>query len=796
MTKKIFAVIITLSLFLTNTWNQSKTSTKPLYLSASVSTEERLNDLVSRMTLEEKIGQISIPLGWEMYQKENGKISYSAKFEETIKQRHSGMFWATLRADPWTKKTLTTGLNPKEAAEATNALQKYAIENSRLGIPVLFAEECMHGHMAIGTTVFPTAIGQASTWNPELIEQMGAVIAKETRLQGGHIGYGPILDVAREPRWSRVEETFGEDTYLISQMGKALVKGFQGNDLKSGINVASTLKHFAAYGITEGGQNGGITSLGERDLFQYYLPPFKTTVDAGAWSVMTSYNSLDGIPCTSNKFLLTDVLRKQWGFDGFVVSDLGSIEGIHYTHHVGGTAAGAAALALNAGVDADLGSNGYGKALLEAVGKGLVTEEQIDRAVKNVLRLKFEMGLFENPYVDPQKAEKEVRSEENIALARQVAKESIILLKNENALLPLDKNLKKIAVIGPNADVPYNQLGDYTAPQDEGNIITVLQGIRNKAGKSTDITYIKGCAIRDTTNLQIKEAVEAARKSQVAIVVLGGSSARDFKTNYESTGAAKVNSDTEKTIGDMESGEGYDRKTLGLMGKQQLLVQEIAKTGTPVVVVLIKGRPLTLNRISENIPAIIDAWYPGQEGGNAIADVLFGDYNPAGRLPVSVPRSVGQLPVYYSHKPPEKHNYVEGGAGPLYPFGYGLSYTTFEYSDLHLGVSEEKDSLEVSISFSVKNTGNFDGDEVVQLYIRDKASSVVLPLKQLKRFGRVNIKSGDTKKIIFTLDKNDLMLYGQNRNWVTEPGTFEAMIGSSSEDIKLKGDFEVKNTYE
>ncbi len=796
MIKKLFSVLFALLLAAnTNIWCQSKKDKNPLYLNPKAPIEERVNDLVSRMSLEEKVGQISIPLGWEMYQKQNDKISHSQKFEETITQNFSGMFWATLRADPWTQKTLTTGLNPKEAAEATNALQKYAINNSRLGIPVLFAEECMHGHMAIGTTVFPTAIGQASTWNPELIEKMAATIAKETRLQGGHIGYGPILDVAREPRWSRVEETFGEDTYLISQMGKAVVKGFQGENLNSGVNVASTLKHFAAYGITEGGQNGGITSLGERDLFQYYLPPFKTTVDAGAWSVMTSYNSLDGIPCTSNKFLLTDVLRKQWGFNGFVVSDLGSIEGIYYTHHIGEIAADAAALALKAGVDADLGAKGFGKELLIAIEKGLVTEEQIDWAVKNVLKLKFEMGLFENPYVDPNKAEKEVRSEENIALARQVAKESIILLKNEKALLPLDKNIKEIAVIGPNADIPYNQLGDYTAPQEAGNVVTVLQGIRNKVGQTATINYVKGCAIRDTTNLQIKEAVEVARKSQVAIVVLGGSSARDFKTNYESTGAASVKSDSKEAISDMESGEGYDRKTLDLLGKQQLLVEKIAKTGTPVVVVLIKGRPLTINWISENIPAILDAWYPGQEGGNAIADVLFGDYNPAGRLAVSVPKSVGQLPIYYSHKPPEKHNYVEGDAEPLYPFGYGLSYTSFEYSDLNINVKEEPSNLNISISVSVKNIGELDGDEVIQLYIRDKNSSVVMPLKQLKRFERTNIKAGEKKEITFTLDKEDLMLYDLNKNWVTESGTFEVMIGSSSEDIKLKDNFEVKNSY-
>jgi beta-glucosidase len=653
----------------------------------------------------------------------------------------------------------------------------------------------MHGHMAIGTTVFPTAIGQASTWNPELIEKMAETIAKETRLQGGHIGYGPILDVAREPRWSRVEETFGEDTYLIGQIGKAMVKGFQGEDLNSGVNVASTLKHFAAYGITEGGQNGGITTLGEKDLFNYYLPPFKMALDAGAWSVMTSYNSLDGIPCTSNKFLLTDVLRDQWGFDGFVISDLGSIEGIHYTHFAANTPADAAALALNAGVDADLGGKGFGKELHAAIKKDLVTEEQINIAVKNVLRLKFEMGLFENPYVDSKTAEKEVRTSENISLARKVANESIILLKNEKSILPLSKDLKEIAVIGPNADVPYNQLGDYTAPQEEGNVVTVLQGIRNKVGETANIKYVKGCAIRDTTNLDIEKAVQAAQNADVAVVVLGGSSARDFKTSYQSTGAASVEIKKDEAISDMESGEGYDRKTLDLMGKQLQLVKEIHKTGTPVVVVLIKGRPLIINWISENVSAILDAWYPGQEGGNAIADVLFGDYNPAGRLPVSIPKSVGQLPIYYSHKPPSKHNYVEGDANPLYPFGFGLSYSSFEYKNLNIEVLEDSKGLNVQISFTIKNTSELDGEEVAQLYLRDKFSSVVLPLKQLKRFNRLPIKAGDEQKITFNLTEKDLMLYNQNRDWVTESGSFDIMIGSSSYDIQLTGEFEIMNSY-
>jgi beta-glucosidase len=795
--KFCISFLIGMTGLLSSAYSQKKSGeVQPVYKNSNASVEARVADLVARMSAEEKVGQITALLGWEMVEKNGSQIRQSAKFEKAITGSHTGMLWATLRADPWTRKTLTTGLNPRQAAEATNALQKYVVEKSRLGIPMLFAEECMHGHMAIGTTVFPTAIGQGSTWDPELIQQMATAIAKETRLQGAHIGYGPILDMAREPRWSRVEESFGEDPFLIAAMGTAVVKGFQGDHLNSGVNLASTLKHFAAYGISEGGQNGGSVTVGERELFQNYLPPFKAAVKAGAYSVMTSYNSLDGIPCTSNKFLLTNVLRNEWGFKGFLVSDLGSIEGICYTHHVAANTTESAAMAIHAGMDADLGGNGFGEALLTAVKTGRVSEKELDVAVSRVLKLKFEMGLFENPYVDPVIAEKEIRSKAHIDLARQVAKESAVLLKNNNRLLPLDKHIKSIAVIGPNADNMYNQLGDYTAPQAENNVVTVLKGIKNKVLPGTEVFYAKGCAIRDTSSLGFAEAVEIARKSQVAIVVLGGSSARDFKTEYENTGAANVSkSKSAENISDMESGEGYDRTSLDLMGRQLELLQEIVKTGTPVVLVLIKGRPLNLNWPANHVDAMIDTWYPGQEGGNALADILFGDYNPAGRLSVSIPRSVGQIPVYYNYKLPMKHNYVEGEASPLYSFGYGLSYTHFGYSGLKISVNENQDSVTVHVQCSVKNEGKMAGDEVVQLYLRDKVSSVVLPVKQLKGFKRISIAEGQEKTVSFTLDADDLKLLNQEMKWVVEPGDFELQIGSSSDDIRLHQDFHVSNLH-
>jgi len=575
---------------------------------------------------------------------------------------------------------------------------------------------------------------------------------------------------------------------LNSRMGEAMVKGFQGTDLKSGKNVVSTLKHFTAYGNPEGGHNGGSISVGKRELYQSYLPPFEAAVKAGALSVMTAYNSIDGVPCTASHFLLTEVLRGQWNFKGFTVSDLGSISGLVSSHRVVKTPAEGAALAINAGLDADLSGYGFGKALIKALKDGLVKDAALDTAVSRVLKIKFDMGLFDNPFVSSKAAAKLVRNAEHISLARKVAQQSIVLLKNEKQLLPLSKKIRSIAVIGPNADNIYNQLGDYTAPQSEDAIVTVLEGIKAKVPARTTVTYAKGTAIRDTSSAGIAAAVAAARNAEVAIVVLGGSSARDFKTEYQSTGAAIVKTGA---VSDMESGEGFDRSSLDLMGRQMELLQAVVKTGTPVVVVLIKGRPLNINWAAENVPAILDAWYPGQEGGNAIADVLFGDYNPAGRLPVSIPRSVGQLPVYYNFKNPAPHDYVEIDAKPLYSFGYGLSYSSFEYSKPVVRVQEDAGKISVKINVDLKNTSNWDGEEVVQIYLRDNVSSVVIASRQLKDFRRVAIKSGEQKTVEFELTETDLALLDKEWNWIVEPGEFEVLVGASSDDVKVKETFSV-----
>ena len=750
------------------------------YQNPKLSVEQRVNDLVSRMTLQEKVGQLRCTLAWNYYTIKGKNVEPSELFKKDIAEGQIGMLWGTYRADPWTQKSLENGLNPELAAKAGNALQKYVIEHTRLGIPLFLAEEAPHGHMAIGTTVFPTGFGMAATWNPALIEKTGEVIGQEIRLQGGHISYGPVLDLAREPRWSRVEETMGEDPVLAGELGAAMVKGLGGGILSKPYSTIATLKHFIGYGTTEAGQNGGITIAGARELQESFLPPFKKAINAGALSVMTSYNSLDGIPSTCSKALLTDLLRTQWGFNGFVVSDLYSIDGIHGTHRVAETKQQAGVMALKAGVDADLGALAFGR-LEDAVQKGMVTEAEIDVAVKRILKMKFEMGLFEHPYVDATQAKQLVRSDNNKAVALQVAREVITLLKNQNHVLPLSKN-KKVLVCGPNADNVYNMLGDYTAPQEDGNVKTILAGIRSKLPAS-QVTYVKGCAVRDTTASNIAEAVAAAKEADVVVVAVGGSSARDFKTSYKETGAAVTDS---KTISDMDCGEGFDRATLTPLGHQMQLLKALKATGKPLVVVYIEGRPMDKSWAALHADALLTAYYPGQEGGTAIADVLFGDYNPAGRLPVSVPANVGQIPVYYNKKPPMPHDYVEMSARPLYAFGYGLSYTTFKYDDLNI---EETGDTQFKVTFNVTNTGDMDGDEVVQLYLHDEFASTAQPMMQLKKFSRIFIPKGETKQVSFTLEAEDLEIVDQEMNHVVETGDFTVMIGPSSDNIILKATF-------
>ena len=783
--KLLMALAVMASAAMAQAASPKKPAIDRRYKDASLPVDERVDILLAQMTLNEKVGQLLCPLGWPMYERIGDKVEVSQLFKDRMAQQPLGSLWAVLRADPWTRKTLANGLNPRLAAEALNKIQRYAVENTRLGIPILIAEECPHGHMAIGTTVFPTALAQAGTFDEALMRRMGEVIGLEARLQGSGIGYGPVIDIAREPRWSRMEETFGEDPYLTGVLAAEIVKGMQGEDISDGRHVYSTLKHFAAYGIPEGGLNGECAHVGMRTLLSEYVPQFKLAVEAGVGTIMTSYNSIDGVPCTGNRYLLTDLLRDQWGFSGFVFSDLQSIEGIATTHRCAASYEDAGAIALKAGVDVDLEGNSY-KHLMTAYEKGKVTMDDIDRAVRNVLRKKFELGLFENPYVDPAKAAKIVRSKEHKEVAREVARKGIALLKNDG-ILPLSKSLKRVAVIGPNADVAYNQLGDYTAPQAREEIRTVLDGIRSHVSGGTEVVYVKGCAIRDTTTSNIAEAVEAAKKSDVTILVVGGSSARDFKTEYFSTGAAKV--DENAALADMDSGEGYDRSSLNLLGDQEKLMSALIRAGVKLVVVYIEGRPLNMNMASEGANALLTAWYPGEQGGEAVADVVFGDYNPAGRIPVGIPRNVGQIPVFYSKRP--SHDYIDSKAAPLYAFGYGLSYTTFAYSDLVIAPSREEGVYQ-TVECTVTNTGNRDGEEVVQLYLRDEIGSVETPHMQLRGFKRIALKRGESAKVKFDLRFDDLALYNHDLQQVVEPGTWQVMVGAASNDIRLKGRFEIK----
>ena len=756
-----------------------KTGKNVPYKNPQLPVEQRLDDLMGRMMLEEKLGQLRCTLAWDYYERKGKDILLSESFKKDVAENHIGMLWATFRADPWTQKSFDNGLNPVMAARLSNLLQRYAIEHSRLGIPLFLAEEAPHGHMAIGTTVFPTGLGMAATWSPELIERVGNVIGREIRLQGAHISYGPVVDLCRDPRWSRMEETMGEDPVLAGEIGAAMVRGLGRGDLSRPYSTLATVKHFIGYGTTEGGHNGNPTVVGTRDLYENFLPPFKRMVDEGALSIMTSYNSWDGIPSTCNGFLLTDILRDEWKFKGFVVSDLYSINCIYHDHRVASSIQDAGMMALKAGVDVDLGAIAYGT-LDEAVKNGKIDEAFVDKAVRRVLRMKFEMGLFEHPYVEP-KAAANVCNEADRKLALDVARASITLLKNNKGVLPLRKDMR-IAVIGPNADNCYNQLGDYTAPQEEGRVKTLLDGVCQKVGADA-VEYVKGCAVRDTQNVDIDAAVDAALRADVVVVAVGGSSARDFKTSYLDTGAAKTDN---PSISDMDCGEGFDRSTLDLLGRQNELLRALKRTGKPLVVVYIEGRPLDKRWASENADALLTAYYPGQEGGLAIADVLFGDYNPAGRLPVSIPRHVGQLPVYYNHKSPAPHDYMDLSARPLYSFGYGLSYTTFIYNNLTI---ERQGEREMKISFDVTNTGKYDGEEVAQLYLHKAVASTVQPEKQLKCFRRVMIHKGETRHFEFVLGQEELSIIDRQMNRVTEPGEYDVMIGPSSDDIALKGKF-------
>ncbi|CAM4297121.1 glycoside hydrolase family 3 C-terminal domain-containing protein [Paenibacillus alkaliterrae] len=750
------------------------------YRNPSLSTAERVADLLGLMSIEEKIGQLIQLFGWKTFHKNGGGVSLSDFFQEEVKRYGVGSLYGTLRADPWTEVTLETGMSPREGAEAVNLIQKYAVEHSRLGIPILFGEECSHGHMAIGATVFPVPLSIGSTWNPALYERMCRAVAVETRSQGGAVTYSPVLDIVRDPRWGRTEENFSEDPFLVGEMAVAAVRGMQGDRLDRKDSIGVTLKHFVGYGASEGGRNGAPVHMGLRELHEIDLLPFRRGVEAGAVSIMTAYNEIDSTPCTSNQYLLRDVLRRDWGFNGFVITDCGAINMLERGHNVAANGEDAAAMALRAGVDMEMSGVMFRGHLFKALNRGLITQEEIDASVVSILTVKFRLGLFDDPYVNPEQAEMLIGAAEHKEIARKVAAEGSVLLKNDKRLLPLARDGRRIAVIGPNADLIYNQLGDYTSPQPREKVVTVLDGIRAKLADSEgDVLYAPGCRVKDVSEEGFDQAVACAAEADITVLVLGGSSARDFGegTIDLRTGASLV---TDRTASDMDCGEGIDRADLHLSGVQLKLAQAIHKLGKPLVVVYINGRPIIEPWVDEHADAILEAWYPGQEGGHAIADLLFGDANPSGKLPISIPRHAGQLPLVYNNKR-TRGRYLETDMKPRYPFGYGMSYTEFKYEHLRIQPIDLTDDVIAKASVDVMNAGEVEGAEVVQLYISDLVSSVTRPEQELKGFKKIVLQPGESTTVTFTLSAEHLQLLDASMQPVVEEGEFLVRIGSSSD---------------
>ncbi|MFP4977587.1 glycoside hydrolase family 3 N-terminal domain-containing protein [Paenibacillus sp. CN-4] len=750
-----------------------KDRTKPI--------EERTEHLLGLMTLEEKAGQLIQPFGWQTYEYKDGQLTLTESFKRMIREGGVGSLYGTLRADPWTGVTLETGLSPREGAEAVNAIQRYAMEHSRLGIPVLIGEECSHGHMAIGATVFPVPLSLGSTWNIDLYREMCRAVALETRSQGGAVTYSPVLDVVRDPRWGRTEECFGEDPYLIGEFAVASVEGLQGDGLDRETSVGATLKHFVAYGSSEGGRNAGPVHMGRRELMEVDLYPFRKAVEAGAASVMPAYNEIDGVPCTTNTELLQRVLREEWGFDGMVITDCGAIDMLASGHDTAKDGEEAAVQAISAGVDMEMSGEMFGKHLVNAVRSGRLDEAVLDTAVRRVLTLKFRLGLFERPLADPDRAEAVIGSEAHKDLARRIAAEGIVLLKN-GGVLPLCAGSGTLAVIGPNADAGYNQLGDYTSPQPRAKVATVLDGVRARfADEPERVLYAPGCRVKDDSREGFAYALETAARADTVIMVLGGSSARDFGEGSIDlkTGASKV---TGNHLSDMDCGEGIDRLSLRLSGVQLELLQEIRKLGKPVVVVYINGRPIAEPWIDDNADALLEAWYPGQEGGHAIADILFGDVNPSGRLTVSVPKDAGQLPVHYLGKRSRGKRYLEADSQPQYPFGFGLSYTTYDYSNLKVEPAAISANGTATVTVDVRNTGRAAGAEVVQLYVSDVVSRATRPAKELKGFRKIFLQPGESRTVTFTVGAEELQYIGPDYTPVVEPGVFRIGVGRHVND--------------
>jgi beta-glucosidase len=749
----------------------------PAYRDPSQPVDHRVEDLLGRMSLEEKVAQILCL--WQDKNKlldEEGRF-VPAKARDVIPH---GIGQIARPSDNFGRGTagVTPTRTPRETVELVNSIQRYLLEETRLGVPAMMHEEGLHGFQAREATVFPQAIALAATWDPALVEEVYAIVAREIRVRGAVQALTPVVDVARDPRWGRIEETYGEDPHLVSEMGLASVRGFQGMELPLAPGkVFATLKHMTGHGEPESGTNIGPANISERILREVFFPPFERAVEeAGAMSVMASYNEIDGMPSHINSWLLSDVLRGEWGFDGFVVADYFAIPELMRRHAVAESMESAAAQALAAGVDIELPNPEAYAHLVELVESGQVDERLVDRSVARLLRAKFLAGLFENPYADADEAEAVTGNDEARTLALEAAEKAVILLENEGALLPLDVSaLRKIAVIGPNADETI--LGGYTdVPRQT---VSLLDGVRAHVGDRAEVSFAPGVKIteernwwgdevnladRELNRQMIAEALEVARAADLVILAVGDNE----QTSREAW--------AESHLG--------DRLSLDLVGEQEELVRRVVETGVPTVVILIHGRPLSVGYIAENVPAVLDAWYLGQETGTALARILFGEVNPGGKLPVTIPRSVGQLPVFYNHKPTARRGYLFGTTEPLWPFGFGLSYTSFELENLELDRSEISASDIAILSVEIVNTGERAGDEVVQLYLRDVVSSVTRPVKELKDFERVTLEPGERRTLRFEVGPEELRFFDRSMNRVVEPGEFELMVGTSSVDLE------------
>lgn len=719
-----------------------------------------INNLLQKMTLEEKIGQMNLL---------------------TSDMDVTGPFMK-----PGYKKDIEAGLCGAifnaYTPQYTRQLQEMAVK-TRLKIPLLFGYDVIHGHK----TIFPIPLGEACTWDMALMEKSARIAAQEASADGLHWTYSPMVDIARDPRWGRVAEGVGEDTWYGVQVAKAKVKGYQGSDLAATNTVLACVKHFALYGAIEAGRDYNSVDMSRRRMFQDYLPPYKAAIDAGVATVMTSFNDIDGIPATGNKWLLTDLLRKQWGFNGFVVTDYTAINEM-IAHSVAKDEYEAGGLALNAGVDMDMQGGIYAGQLKRLLQQKKITQGQIDTAVYRILAAKYDLGLFQDPfrYCDTMRARREIMSPEHLEAARDIARRSIVLLKNERQLLPLKKQ-GSIAVIGPLANSQRDMIGNWSAAGDASKAVTLLQGIKNKLGSNVKISYAQGAHITADTGL-LKKAMQKAR-------IEAQDTANAAQMLTEAVQLAQQSDVVIMALGESQgmTGEAASRSNIGIPESQQQLLKAIHATGKPIVLVLMNGRPMTLEWEDAHIPSILETWFLGTEAGNAIADVLFGDYNPAGKITMTFPRNTGQIPIYYNHRstgrpldPNNKYTskYLDVSNEPLYPFGYGLSYTKFTYSAPQLDKQLLKASEKLQVSVNVSNTGDHDGEEVVQLYVRDKTASVTRPVKELKGFRKIALKKGASTTVTFTLSVEDLKFYDKDMEWNSEPGEFTVFVGTNSRDAQ------------